>query len=288
VLFVAGADTAAHAQALQSRPDVLVQDLEDSTPQQLKEAARQLLPDLLARARANGIIPAARVNVLAGLGMVDLSVVVPAKPALIFLPKAESGAQVVELVHEIERLEIAHGLPRGEIEVVPNAETAAGVVNLKELAQASPRVKSCLLATEDLAADLMAERSPQADELAYARSRFLLECRALGVEPIDAPYTYSDAEGCERESRRSRQLGYRSKSAVGPAHIAVIHHVFTPSAEEVDTARRIIATFEAARAKGKDRPLVGGLWIVPPGYLNAQRLLERARRLHATENAPKE
>jgi citrate lyase subunit beta/citryl-CoA lyase len=134
-------------------------------------------------------------------------------------------------------------------------------------------------------ADLVAERSPQGDELAYARSRFLLECRALGIEPIDAPYTYSDAEGCEREARRSRQLGYRSKSTVTAAHVAVIHRVLTPGAEEVETARRLVAAFEAARAEGKDRALVDDLWVEPPAYLNAQRLLERARRLGAAHDA---
>lgn len=279
LLFVAGADAVAHAQALQSRPDVLAQDLEDFTPQQLKEAARQLAVDLFARARADGIIPAVRVNPLSDLGMADLAAVVPAGPTLILLPKAESGRQIAALAQEIDCLEAAHGLPLGEIEIVPTAETALGVVSLKEMAQASPRVRSCVLGAEDLAADLVAERSPQGDELAYARSRFLLECRALGIEPIDAPYTFSDADGCEREARRSRQLGYRSKSTVTAAHVAVLHRVFTPSAEETKAAERIVAAFEAARAKGQDRPLVDGLWIEPPAYRNAQRLLERVRRL---------
>jgi citrate lyase subunit beta/citryl-CoA lyase len=134
----------------------------------------------------------------------------------------------------------------------------------------------------------VAVRTPQADELAYARSRFLLECRALGIEPIDPPYTYSDAAGCERESHRSRQLGYRSKSAVTAAHINIIHRVFTPSPEEIDHAGRMVAAFEGARAKGQDRALVDGLWIEPPAYLNAQRLLERARRLDAINWSPTE
>jgi citrate lyase beta subunit len=167
-------------------------------------------------------------------------------------------------------------------------ETALGVINLKGIVQASPRVKSCVLGAEDLAADLVAVRTPQADELAYARSRFLLECRALGIEPIDPPYTYSDADGCERESRRSRQLGYRSKSAVTAAHINIIHRVFTPSPEEIDHAGRLVAAFESVRAKGQDRALVDGLWIEPPAYLNAQRVLERARRLDAINRAPTE
>jgi len=288
VLFVAGADSAAHTQALQSRPDVVAQDLEDLTPQQSKQAAREMSADLFARARARGVIPAVRVNVLSGLGMIDLGAVVPANPELVLLPKAESAQQIASLAHEIERIEVAQGMPVGKIEIVPTTETALGVLNLREIVQASPRVKSCVLGAEDLAADLMAVRTPHAIELAYARSRFLLECRALGIEPIDPPYTYSDAEGCEREARQSRQLGYRSKSAVTAAHVAVIHRVFTPNAEEIDHAGRLVAAFESARAKGQDRALVDGLWIEPPAYLNAQRVLERARRLDASSQAPTE
>ena len=286
LLFIAGADAAAHAHALQSRPDVVAQDLEDLTPPQSKQAARQMSADLFARARASGVIPAVRVNLLSGLGMIDLAAVVPGKPELILLPKAESAQQIAALAREIERIETAQGMPVGRIEIVPTSETALGVINLKEIVQASPRVKSCVLGAEDLAADLMAVRTPQAVELAYARSRFLLECRALGIEPIDPPYTYADVDGCEREARGSRQLGYRSKSAVTAAHVAVIHRVFTPSPEETEHAGRLVAAFERARAQGQDRALVDGLWIEPPAYLNAQRVLERARRLDACSRAP--
>jgi citrate lyase subunit beta/citryl-CoA lyase len=65
----------------------------------------------------------------------------------------------------------------------------------------------------------------------------------------------------------------------------VIHRVLTPGVEEVEAARRLVAAFEAARAEGKDRALVDGLWVEPPAYLNAQRLLERARRLGAAHDA---
>jgi hypothetical protein len=75
---------------------------------------------------------------------------------------------------------------------------------------------------------------------------FLLECRAAGIEPIDAPYTYSDGEGCEREARRSRRLGYRSKSTVTPAHVDALHRVLTLGREEVAAMRRIVAGFEEA------------------------------------------
>jgi citrate lyase subunit beta / citryl-CoA lyase len=280
-LFVAGADADIHAQALRARPDMLIQDLEDGTPAQLRQAARQCSATLFAEATRHRIVAAVRINTLESTGREDLAAVMAAQPQVVFLPKCASGAQVAALARELDRLEAEHRLPLGAIEIVPNAETAAGVMNLKEIAQASARVKSALLGTEDLAADLMAERSVDAEELAYARGRFLLECRALGIEPIDAPFTFADAQACEREARRSRKLGYRSKSVVLPDHVAVIHDVFTPSEEELTHAREMVQAFEQARAEGKDRALVKGLWIEPPTYLNAKRLLERARQLAA-------
>ena len=280
-LFVAGADADIHAQALRARPDMLIQDLEDGTPAQLRQAARQCSAALFADAKRHAIVAAVRINMLESIGREDLAAVMAAQPQVVFLPKCTSGAQVSALAQELDRLEAQHRLPLGAIEIVPNAETAAGVMNLKEIAQASARVKSALLGMEDLAADLMAERSVEAEELAYARGRFLLECRALGIEPIDAPFTFADADACEREARRSRKLGYRSKSVVLPDHVAVIHNVFTPSEVELAHARETVRAFEQARAEGKDRALVAGLWIEPPTYLNAKRLLERARQLAA-------
>lgn len=278
-LFVAGADTDIHALALRARPDMLIQDLEDGTPAQLRQAARQCSAALFADAKRHGILAAVRINTLESIGQEDLAAVITAQPQAVFLPKCTSATQVAALAQELDRLEAQFRLSPGAIEIVPNAETAAGVVNLKEIVQASPRVKSALLATEDLASDLFAERSPEAEELAYARARFLLEARAFGIEPIDAPFTFADPQGCEREARRSRKLGYRSKSVVLAEHVAVVNRVFTPSDEELKLARETVTAFEQARAEGKDRALVGGLWIEPPTYMNAKRLLERARRL---------
>lgn len=281
LLFVAGAEADAQALVLQAQPDVLIQDLEDSTPTQLKEAGRQCAAALYAEARRRGVMAAVRINSLDSEGTMDLAAVIPARPDLVLLPMAISGAQIAALAAELDLLEAMHGLPAGAIEIVPTIETAAGVVNLEDIVRASARVKSCLLGTEDLAADLIAERGPDSEELAYARARFLLEARALSIEPIDHPYTYSDLPGCESESRRARRLGYRSKSAVGAPHIALIHRIFTPGDDEVAAARKVVQAFESASAAGKDRPLVDGLWVEPPAYFNARRLLERAQKLAA-------
>jgi citrate lyase subunit beta/citryl-CoA lyase len=89
-----------------------------------------------------------------------------------------------------------------------------------------------------MAADLGAERTPEGVELAYVRSRFLVDCVAAGVVAIDAPYTFSDVEGARADTLHGRRLGYHAKSVVSPAHVAVVSDVLTPSAESVERAQR--------------------------------------------------
>jgi citrate lyase subunit beta/citryl-CoA lyase len=173
------------------------------------------------------------------------------------------------------------GVARGATEILPVCETALGVVEVRAIAHGSERIRGALLGAEDLAADLCAERQPDALELDHARRRFVLECRAAGIEPIDAPYTFSDAEGAVREARYARRLGYRSKSLVRPEHARPLNAALTPGPDEVRRAEAMIAAFEAARARGEDRALVEGLWVEVPTYRNAKRLVDRARRLGA-------
>ena len=163
---------------------------------------------------------------------------------------------------------------------MPVCETALGVVDVRAIAGGSPRIRAAILGAEDLAADLCAERHPDAMELDHARRRFVLECRAAGIEPVDAPYTFSDAAGAVREATYSRRLGYRCKALVRPEHAQVLNEALTPSAEELRRANAMVAAFEAARARGEDRALVDGLWVEVPTYRNARRLIERAKRLH--------
>ena len=158
-------------------------------------------------------------------------------------------------------------------------ETALGVVEVRNLAAASPRVRCALLGAEDLANDLCAERGPDAVELDHARRRFVLECRAGGIEPIDAPYTFSDVEGAVREAAYARRLGYRSKSLVRPEHAAALNAALTPDEAALRHAHAVVQAFEAARSRGEERALVDGLWVEVPTVRNARRLIERAARL---------
>jgi citrate lyase subunit beta/citryl-CoA lyase len=278
-LFCAGADAAAQGAALEAVPDVLVPDLEDFTPPALRPRAREMILALLEKCRKSGIVGAVRVNPLASEGRNDLAVVMQARPTAVFLPKTTAPEQIVELDRAITDHERRLAIPTGSTEIVPNVETAAGLVAAHAIARASKRVSACLLAAEDMAADLGAERSTDGGELAYVRSRFLVECVAAGVVAIDAPYTFSDVEGARAETLRSRRLGYQAKSVVSPAHVGAVTEVLTPSPEAVERAQRLVEAFDAARAAGRERVEHEGALVEVPTYLTAKRLISRAEAL---------
>jgi citrate lyase subunit beta/citryl-CoA lyase len=271
-LFGAGADPAMHELMAGSGADVLIQDLEDFTPPERRAEARALAPALYQRWRDGGALVCVRINTLESVGYIDLKSVMHARPDIIAYPKASGAFHIRALDVAISTHEAGLGIERGATEILPICETALGVVSVREMAGASARVRCALLGAEDLAADLAADRTREAVELEYARARFLLECRAAAIEPVDAPYTFADAEGAAEEARHSRKLGYRTKSLVRPEHVDLVRAAFTPTSLEIDQARKIVAAFEAARARGEERALVDGLWIEVPTYVNAKRL----------------
>ena len=275
-LFGPGADRAAHDAMERSGADALIVDLEDFTPPDRRAAARDGLAALLQRWRSAGCLVAVRINALDADGAEDLAAAMPARPDVVAYPMAARAAQMQSLHEAVTRWERTLGIAEGATWILPVCETALGVADVRAIAAASNRIRAALLGAEDLAADLCAERSPEAVELDYARRRFVLECRAAGIEPIDAPYTFSDAEGAVHEARYARRLGYRCKSLVRPDHARPLNAALTPNEDDVRRAKAIV---EAARARGEDRALVDGLWVEVPTYRSAQRLIDRARRL---------
>ncbi len=263
-LFVAGADEAAHAAAARSGADVVIQELEDFTPPELRPRARALAAALYERWRAAGALAAVRVNPLETCGREDLAAVLAGRPDIVLMSKVEAPEQVRAL---------AAAAPG--VALVPNIESARGLLRTTEIARADPRVAALLVASEDMVADLGTSRSRGGEELAYVRQRFLVECRAAGVEAIDCPYTFSDVKGAVADARWARRMGYRMKSLVDASHAKAINKVFTP---DVAAAARIVAAFEKARAQGRDRARVDGALVEVPIYAAAKRLLESAAR----------
>jgi citrate lyase subunit beta/citryl-CoA lyase len=265
-LFVPGADESAHLRAARSGADVVVLELEDFTPPELRPKARALSEQALERWRGAGAVAAVRINPLGSGGRDDLAGVIAARPDLILMSKVETPEQV-------KALEAATG---SAVDLVPNIETAAGLVNTYAIGKASKRIVAMLVASEHMVADLGTVRTRSGAELSYVRARFLVECRAAGVEAIDCPYTFSDLKGLMADARYAKALGYRMKSLVDPAHAKAVNAVFSASRAELTKARRIVAAFDKARAKGKERATVDGALIEVPIYAAAKRLLESA------------
>ena len=261
-LFVPGADQAAHGAAARSGADVLIQELEDFTPPALRPKARALAAGLYERWRKAGALAAVRVNPLETCGRDDLATVLAGRPDLVLMSKVETPEQVRAL---------AAAAPG--VDLVPNVESARGLLRVAEIARASPRVVALLVASEDMVADLGTSRSRGGEELAYVRQRFLVECRAAGVEAIDAPYTFSDTKGAMADAKWAQRMGYRMKSIVDPTHAKAVNKVFTP---DLARATKIVAAFEKAREQGKERARLDGALIEVPIYAAAKRLLASA------------
>ncbi len=283
-LFVPGADEEALKSAARLGADVVIQELEDFTLPDQRPLARQLSIGVYANWRAAGALAAVRVNPLETAdGPLDLRAAMAGRPDIVLLPKTVSPAQIVRLDNDIGQLEALLGIKPGSTEIVPNLETAAGLVRALDIAKASPRVTGMLVASEDMAADLGAERSRDGVELQYVRSRFLVDCVAAGVLAIDCPYTYSDQDGVRTDTLAARRVGYKAKSIVSPGHVAIVNDVLTPGARDVEAAEKIVAAFDQARASGHDRAEVDGHVVEVPSYHAALRLIVRARDLADAE-----
>jgi citrate lyase subunit beta/citryl-CoA lyase len=282
-LFLEGANEAVLAHAHESGADVLIQELEDFTPPELRPAARAMAPDLYAAWRAAGQTVGVRVNPLDQDGMDDLAAVMRGAPDLVALPKVAEPFHVTRLDEAVTRFERDYGIPEGSTALLPNIEFARGLVQTIAIATASRRTAACLMASEDMAADLGAERGQDGVELAYCRQRFLVECVAANVVAVDCPYTFSDVDGLAQDTRWARRLGYVAKSLVDPTHAPIVNGVLSPGEGEVLRARRLVAAFDTARSAGQGRVELDGALVEMPAYQTAKRLLTRHEAMLAFE-----
>lgn len=279
-LFVGGADREALANAPASEADVLIQELEDFCTPDTRPAARAMMKDVMAHWKDRGAVAAVRINPLETEdGMKDLEAAMAAKPDVILLPKANAPSQIAALDEAITRLEPGSGVEAGATEIVPNIEQAPGLRLCFDILAASPRVTASLVASEDMAASLGAERRRDTNTLEHARARFHVDCCAAGVFSIDMPYTWTDFEGLERDLLAARALGFKAKSAVTPEHAAKINALLTPTAAEAEEARAIVEAFESARRTGASRAEHLGSLVEVPIYLQAKDTVARAQDL---------
>ncbi|UCF41219.1 MAG: citrate lyase ACP [Gemmatimonadota bacterium] len=258
-------------------PDAVILDLEDSVHPAEKDSARLLVRNALRCVDFVGAERMVRINQLP-LGLEDLETIVPEAPDLILLPKTEESGQVGQVVDRIRQIqdEVGGGEP---IWLMPIIESARGVENAFAIADAAETVAALTIGLEDYTADLGVAKTVEGEESEYARRRLVNAARAAGVQAIDSVYgDVGDVEGLRAWGRRARAWGYDGMGCIHPRQIEPIHEAFAPTAEEVEKARKIVAAFEQAEAKGLSVVSLGTRMVDPPVVLRAQRLVALARR----------
>ena len=269
-LFVPADSERKIEKALDSDADAVIFDLEDSVAPSQKAAARDILKRLPKR--SNGPQWWLRINPPGSeYHKDDLKLIGSAYVHGIVLPKAESGADVIQLAHRTGNIPV-HAIV---------TETAASLFGLLSYRDPKSPLAAMSWGAEDLSAALGAAAKYDADgtlSFTYrlARSLCLAGAVAAGVQPVDGVFAdHKDEAGLRAEAEAARREGFTGKLAIHPAQVPVINAAFTPSPDEVAHAEQIIAAFDAQPDAGVLS--IGGRMVDRPHLVQARRILERAR-----------
>jgi citrate lyase subunit beta/citryl-CoA lyase len=257
--------TLAKARGLEA--DELVLDLEDAVPAGEKEGRRELLVQELADPAWRGRTLAVRVNA-PGTPWFEADLAAVAELAgSIVVPKTESPEDVLLT----ERL-----LGDAPVRIQALVETARGLRDVAAIAGSSDRLEALIIGYADLAASL-GRRAATLDDWRPAQDALLVAARAAGVEAIDGPHLSVSADAAfEAELEQARRLGFDGKWAIHPAQVAAIRAAFTPAAEELHRAERVLAAVRAAEGAGRGAIALDGEMLDAASVRAAERVLARA------------
>jgi len=282
--FVPGGNEKMIAKALTLDADGLILDLEDAVPPDRKVATRPVVRGWLERLDFGPRERWIRVNPMAaGLGRADLEETIAGRPDGYVVPKPRHARDVVEVAQLLDGLERRHGIPHGTTRLLPIAtETPEGLLNVREIAAASPRIVAISWGIEDLGAAMGLGRVRDRDGRyldipRYARTMCAVAASAAGVDWLDTVYTdIADLDGLRRECEEGVAMGFTGKISIHPNQIAVINAAFTPAPEVLADARALIAAFEEHRARGVYAFTFKGQMVDAPHLAGALKVVARA------------
>lgn len=282
-MFVPGHSEKMVTKAMGLDLDVAMFDLEDGVVHALKGEARSIVARHLAAVTSVDLpVRYVRVNSLAsGALEMDLEAVVVEGLQGIVLPKVETAKEVAEVAATLDRLESARGLVAGTVKMMLAIESALGLQAAPALANAGSRVSGLMFGAEDYSRDLglPTVRTGTARDFTYARSVIVNAAAAARVMSVDGVWPdLTDAEGLRHDSVLGRDLGFTGKSMIHPGQITPINEVFSPTPDEVDYARRLIADFEQAVSEGRGSINFGGQLVDRPIYERARATVRLAGR----------
>jgi citrate lyase subunit beta/citryl-CoA lyase len=255
--------------------DLAMFDLEDGVTPPNKAAARDLVAAMLQQP-AGGPHRFVRINAVGSEWIeADLqTIVVPGLEGLV-LPKVEHTDQIAVVESLVSQQERQGGVQVGAIQFIVAIESALGLLNAPSIAASNPRILGLMFGAEDYSLDLglPTQREGEARELIYARSAIVVAAASAHVQAMDGVWPdYRDPDGLRTDAIQARRLGFSGKSTFHPGQIALINEIFSPSEQDVEHARRVVAAFDEAQEQGQASTALGGQLIDLP-------IVERARRV---------
>jgi citrate lyase subunit beta/citryl-CoA lyase len=257
LLFVPGSRPDRFEKAEQAGADTIILDLEDAVAPEDKQKARAAVRNWLSTGK-NAMV---RINA-AGTPWHSEDLALAKIPGItaIMLPKAENAKDIADVMRA------------GAARVLPLIETAAGVAAILKLAT-SPGVMRLAFGSIDFQVDL-GMRDAHEDELLFFRSQFILASRVAGIAPpIDGVTTaIDDIDRLRTDVGRARRMGFGGKLCIHPRQIEEVHLGFTPDAQAVAWAQRVVAA-----ASGGGVVAVDGKMVDKPVLLRAEAILREAQ-----------
>ena len=280
--------------------DMKFLDMEDSVSPLEKELAREKVVKAIREQDWGDVILCVRINAWDSKWTAYdiIQVVGEAGDRLeeIMLPKVQTAAEVIATDLLLSQVEQTAGLPVGHIGIEVQIETAKGLINVEEIAAASPRVETIILGPVDFSASMEmpglrgGQLIPEypGDYFHYPFMKLLMAARANGVQVIDGPYTkVRDPDGFREYAQRVAILGYDGKWALHPDQVTILNEMFSPSQEQFDKAWDVLDAYKTATTEGdrKGAVMFGDEMIDEASRKVAVKLVSRGERAGLSRRA---
>jgi citrate lyase subunit beta / citryl-CoA lyase len=203
---------------------------------------------------------------------------------ILIIPKVKSARDVWWVDVLLSQIEKRLKRPqRIGLEVL--IEEVEAMIHVEEIARSSSRLEAIIFGPFDYAASQGVDSKVIGGDLDtypgdlwhYARNKIVIAARAAGIDAVDGPYIdFKNPDGYRRECVRSHTLGFVGKWAIHPTQIDIANHVFSPSQEEVDRARKLDAIYTEAQARGLGAVAFEGKMIDVAIIRNARNIIQKA------------
>jgi len=254
--------------------DAIIVDLEDSVPLAERPAARRDLMATAENVARGGADVIVRINRPWRQTMPDLEAAISPRVQALAVTKVDSADHIRLIAEVVSELEAERGMAVGATQLIAMIETPEAWFRMADIAKADRRIVALTLGGEDFA--LTMGMLPTAEALFMPKQQLAIAARAAGILPLGFIGTvadYKDLDAFRETIRRSRRLGFRGASVIHPSQVPILNEEFSPGADEVASAEKIVAAYDAAVAAGRGSIEVDGKMIDVPVVLRAQELL---------------